>query len=810
MYQSNILLRRNKLVIAMGIALLGSAITGCSSDDIANNTIKLNGGLGGNADFAQGGNGGSFYISNDGTSGGIELLKTGSVVTSFTSPDLPNTVNLGSNPLEITTDTTLSSVSPVSYSRVADATGSFSEDQVYMDSNDVLRMSTNAGVADYAADGIVADNSFYRSNSVSNELFQAVGGDEVADLAPVGQLYRNNDLYIADGDIITPDTYYTGLSVAVDTTLTVADNDGCDANLRFDNDIDNNGTITAETNDCEMNLYSNDAFYNKGTITSAGSEATPNGGNLYVRGNQGLTNIGIIDASGYTSADGNGADGGEIYLSAYNFIVNSGELLATGGDGLNNAGNGGEVSTSSPTYAENSGVINANGGSSTGIDADQGSGGSGGNAYFDADIVLNIKSSSTITANGGNGTSGGSGGDIYFYTSDDDGPLVSAANLNANGGTGSTSNGGYGGSVGMGTDGGDLLNSGSHSSTGGDSLSDSSSGGSGGSIYFDTDYDDSDLGTGNISVSGSLDVSGGNANATGSGSGGTGGYIDFYNDIDDENTITDQKISLIGYSKLESNGGNGAEGGHAYDGGECCSSAGVYIYADSNYYDDGTIAASSITNNVPIESKGGDTVTTGTSYGSGGDGGEIDISTDYFSGTGSQDINVTNTASIDVSGGKGYDGTNEGVGGGYGGSVYLFGTASTANSGAITANGGAGGSIGAGAGEIDIQSDLQTASNTASLIAKGADGTTDGGNGGDIELYSEEVTNSGSLNVDAGNATDATASSGGNGGYIGLFTNSEVFGLTSNGSFSYKAGTGETDGTEGCAQANFISEGDCN
>lgn len=805
---------KNKLVIAMGLALVGQGMTGCSSDDDSNNTdttasiiIKANGGLGGNANFARGGDGGELYIYNEGTTGGIELNKTGKASTSFASPDLPSSTDLGTNPLEIAADATLSSVTPVAYTRVSDATGSLTIGQLYIDSNDVLRTAAATGVANYATDTIVTDNSFYRSNSISNELFQAIGDDATADLAAAGQLYRNNYLYIADGDDTAADIYYTGLSITENTTLTVGDNNGCNTDLTFPDDIANSGTIIAENNDCSLNITSYGSYIGSGNISTSGTSSSIDAGNIYLHANQGIDNTGTIESSGYTSADGNGGDGAEVYLSAYGYIVNNGSLLATGGNGLNNGGNGGSVWTSSPTYTENNGTINLNGGSSTGIDTDQGTGGSAGSTYLYADIVLNIKSTSSITANGGDGTSGGSGGNIEFYTTTDDGPMINAANLTATGGQGSTSNGGSGGYIGLETDGGELLSSGTLTVNGGDSLSTSNNGGSGGSIYIYNDYDSSSAGPGDITISGAMNVSGGNANDTGSGYGGDAGDISFYNNTSSNNTITDAKISLLGYDKIETNGGDGAEGGDAYN--SCCS-GNVYAYADSRYNNDNTYYAGPIVNNVPIESKGGDTVTTGTSYGSGGDGGEIYFDTDSFTGERSKDVTTTNTATINVSGGMGYDGTNQGVGGGWGGNIYLYSMGDVTNSARLISNAGEGGSNGRSGGDIELDSDQYTASNTASLEAKGAEGTTDGGNGGYIGLYGEEIKNSGSLNVNAGNATDATASFGGDGGYIGLYTNSQVFGLTNSGSFSYNAGTGETNGTEGCAETNFVSQGECN
>jgi len=811
-------LKKNKLVLAMSLALLGSAMTGCSSDDDNDNdtdstasvTINANGGLGGNANFAQGGDGGELYIYNGGTAGGVEIRKTGKADTNFTSPDIPTTSNLGSSPLTISSDITIDV--PVLYTAIADAAGTLITDDLYVGTDGILRTSVAGGTADYTNDTIVTDSSYYRSSTQPNNLLQAIGDDTTADNAPSGLAYfRSGDsnIYLAGGDGAEgQDLLATGLSIAAGATLSITDNSGCNANMQVSGDIVNNGTIKPVNQDCTLDIEANSGSYSgSGTITTAGTSSDIDGGRIDLYANVGILNDGVFTSSGYTSSDGDGGDGSEIYLRANGYIVNNGELLAEGGDGLNDGGNASTIDTAQiPTYSENNGTISVDGGDSTGTGVDQGSGGNAGTIDFLGDVATFVKSGSVNTANGGNGTFGGNGGNIDFETNYDDGPLIIAADITANGGEGSTSYGGSGGSIQIMSDGGELLSSSNLSAKGGDSLSTDNNGGSGGYIEFNNYYDDNDIGAGDITVSGNLDVSGGNANATGDGYGGSGGDVQFYNNADNDNSVTDQTISLLGYSSIETNGGDGAEGGDAYN--SCCS-GNVYIYASSNQDNNNYYHAGSIVNDVPVSAKGGDTVTTGTSYGTGGDGGEVYIDTDTFTGTGSE-VTVTNTASIDVSGGMGYDGTNQGVGGGWGGNVYLYALHDLSNSGSINANAGEGGTDGAGGGYIYMESYELKASNTASLSANGSDSTADGGQGGDVEIYGVEISNTGALSVNGGDASDATSSFGGDGGYIGLFTDSQVFGLTNSGSFSFSAGTGETDGTEGCAQTNFVDQGECN
>jgi len=790
MNNNRFIFRRNKLVIAMGLALVGSAMSGCSSDDdsdtdtdsTASITIKANGGLGGNADNAYGGDGGELILINDGSTGGVEMRKTGKASANFTSPNIPQTTNLGSNPLNVTSDLTLST--PIAYTQYADAAAiALIAGTRYVGTDNVLRSSAGGANINYAADTAVADNSFYRNNSAPNELYQAIGDDTAADLAAADMAYLrsgNSTIYQTDADDTTADPSYSGLSVAENTTLTLSDNQGCDSNIYVSNDIVNDGTITAENNDCSLRINSGHIYFGNGTITTAGTETSVDGGELYLYANQGIDNKGTLTASGYTSADGDGGDGGEVFLHANGYILNSGSMLSTGGDGLNNAGDGGEVNShpfDRPTYIENTGIMNANGGNHTGDGGEISNGGSGGSLYMYAYVATNIRANSTMTANGGNGGNGGSGGSIELNSQDSAGFVANATDLNANGGNGSTSNGGSGGRIDInGYSSSDVYSSGNLSAVGGNTTDPSSNAGSGGDIDIYASYNGNQA-TGNIEVSGNLNVSGGNANETGEGNGGNGGDVRLYSySYNVENS--DARIALLGYDQIDVNGGDGANGGSAQGNGDNGDSA-VYVVTDTQYVSSGNYKAGPIANDIPINAMGGNTVATGTSYGQGGDGGEVAMEFWYDYTPTNSDITITNTATINVSGGDSYDNVDNGIGSGNGGGIDFEGYNDVTNSGMLTANAGEGGtnsfSNGNNGGYVDFSSNEGDVANTGTITVNGSEAIDNGGDGGSVDFSSGsgDVSNSAAI---AANGDEAD----GNGGDGGSVVFSSESGKTSN------------------------------
>jgi len=823
MSKNQSVLHRKKLVMAMSLIITGSAISGCSSSDGGSTgggetgsfTIQANGGTGGDALGAQGGNGGELYVINEGTNGGVEISKSGSASIDITRPAVPTTPDLGSNPLVISANTHIDT--PVLYTALAhDNAAGLNVDELYMGLDSTLRVSAAGGNTNYTNDLLVSDGSFYRSSLLPDELYQAVGPElpadlALADLAPANIAYlidEDSDILMSDADDTVSDLIYTGLSVAAGATLSLANNDGCVSTIQFSNDIDNNGRIVkAELDECSLELRSN-YYYATGDVSNEGSTVS-DGGNINIFANRGITNSGAISVNGFTEAADSskqGGDAGSILLSAVDFIINSGQINAMGGDG-DAAGDGGSIDISDgSSYTENSGAINISGGND--IAAGGGSGGQGGSMSMDANVVMYNTKEAMITANGGNGESGGDAGSVSFSQNYDEGALLNAGTIVTSGGVGNVFNGGDGGSISMYTEtGGQLQNTGDLSSNGGDTTGEEDGegglrGGNGGFLSLNTNNENDNIAPGEIVISGNLSANGGNAPAAGDGSGGDAGDIQIYNDV---SNVADERIALLGYTSIDLNGGDGRQGGQ----GSGVNNNGVNIRANS-YDTDVEVAAGSVSNEVPINARGGNSTATGDDVANGGSGGNVDIFTVSSDLKAEHSVNMTNSANIDVSGGTSFgvsvetDAKLKVRASGNGGSVYLYGFDEATNSGSINANAGSNGSTRRRGGSFEMESDGAT-NNSGAITANGSEG----GNGGYIGLFGVSITNSAALSVDGGSTVDNITTTGGNGGLIELLTDLSA-NPANNGSFSYQFGTSEAgDGLEGCATVNIVTEGNC-
>lgn len=846
MQKQQTIFNRKKLVIAVGIAMLGGGLSGCNENDpispdaLGEWSILANGGTGGNVTGA-GGEGGRISLNNMGGAGGAAILQRGKANTTFTTPSEvnPGAANLGDNPLNITADTTLD----LNYvSQYEDGSGTLGTGQLYVGTDGVLRSSLAGGVADYAADTIADAGTYYVNSS---------------------------DLFVSDGTAAA-DVAYTGLSVAGGATLTLANTNG-NVSLTFPEDIDNSGTITRATTNPSSSIYLYARNYiASGNIANAGidsADGDEHGGDVGIYTSNSIVNSGGINASGFNDPDSDDAgDGGEVTLDSGGYILNSGPVDVSGGDAPGAGGNGGEFAMFS-AYSESTGdTIDASGGNNT-SDSVLGSGGDGGEVgvggYF---IAINT---STVNANAGNGNNGGTGGDVFVSNEPGEtavGEVKNAGNININGGAGSDSSGGSAGMLYLSSFGGDALNSGDVSAVGGDTTGDASGAGYGGNVNIMASWGNGPSGEahGDVEVSGDLNVSGGNAVAPeGTGFAGSAGSIRLdgagYGGIVairgfGPSGDNDSRVALLGYTSIDANGGDGARGGSAST--FIGNSLNVYTTAadsadpDSEDYEEGDTYGS-IVNDVPVNARGGNSIAADTNMGSGGYGGRVSMSasTDgYFADPSDLDSDVTNKAAIDVSGGNAVTDLLNFYPAGPGGSVWLSAAANAGNSGDVTANGGAGGSdsyMGMG-GYVTIQGLYGEAGNTAALTLNGGDGMQAGGNGGEVDITAgTDATNTGviaanggtgsynggyggnadigggtstnqaDISVNGGNATvidpdDTFTARGGNGGWIDIWGTSGLNAATNTGTLSYLFGTGEEDGEEGCATVGLVSEGNCN
>ena len=803
--------KKKELVLAVSIAMFSGVMTGCSSDSSdsapAGSTISA---VGGKSNAASGGDGAE-YISIYGSGTDVEVSRSGRVNTDFTSPVSDIEADFGDNPLEVTSNTTIDAYAE--YTPTADTTGSFIAGDLYVDTHNVLRTSTDGGVANFAGqyDPRVDDGSLYRSSGVAGELLQAIGDNNDPDAAPAGTPYQRdcsgNSIYIADEDLGTPDSSVSGISVASSRTLTLGLYCGSNSSVWVSNDIENNGTITkTDSGNSNLDLYANH-YQGRGDINNAGNADRVSGGEVYISTSQGIINDGNIDASGYDDNAGTNPGAGAYVQLSGAYVQNNGNIDASGGDAMGNAGSGGEVLIDSGNYVENNGNIDISGGNDDSDSATYGYGGSGGQVYMYSGYVTN--NTGDIDASGGDGDGSGSGGyvNIYNYNT---GEAKNAGNIDLSGGDADEGYAASGGSFEMYSSDGDALNSGNINAAGGRATGTAYQAGQGGDIEIYA-WDGSEFGAnGNVLVSGNLDVSGGDATSD-AGYGGSAGIIDIYSG--DTAVHTDQRVALLGYKAINANGGNGMYGG---DGAEVWIESG---FAPDFGGDGGefvvTMVAGSSSNEVAINAYGGDTTSTGTDFGSGGRGGWVGISAGADGGEvppspEQLDDHATNSAAIDVSGGNG-NGTGSG---GRGGIVYTAGTDSATNSGRINASGGDGGEAGGDGGEASMMTYVGPVTNSGATDASGGDGAEFGGDAGYIGMSTfigSSVDNSASLSVDGGDADnpyDAGVSEGGSGGYIELMADNPVI-VTNSGNISYSFGTGETDGNEGCAIIGINEMGNC-
>jgi hypothetical protein len=213
-----------------------------------------------------------------------------------------------------------------------------------------------------------------------------------------------------------------------------------------------------------------------------------------------------------------------------------------------------------------------------------------------------------------------------------------------------------------------------------------------------------------IRIAGIYDLRGGDDDQTG----GSGGYFNVSSrGVNSSDVGSD--VELVGFPVIVLNGGEGAE-----EGGSASESAfGLFTYSNS-----GLIPARSITIEADVQAKGGRATGEGAS---GGNGGYAEIGVETPGDAGSV---LSNSGSINVSGG-------EGEAGGAGGEVRMQ-ARHVANSGNVTADGGDGSAQGGNGGNITLASDVEAPTTNTGLLSvdggapDGAPGTIDIDGGGII------------------------------------------------------------------------------
>jgi hypothetical protein len=505
-------------------------------------------------------------------------------------------------------------------------------------------------------------------------------------------------------------------------------------------------------------------------------------------------------ASGSSTQDG--ASGGGLFLYA-DSIWNLGDIDSSGGAGLSGGSAGAVVLTvwgalgnaSNAGSLLNGGNVKATGGNAV---SSTGHGGNGSSVVFQA--VGFLGNSGALNSSGGSGFSsassspavGGAAGYIHLTSGDGSaGSLRNSGPLTARGGdvdpscspTTTYCAAGNGGEILLKARGGALKSNGSLISTGGNAPS-GSAGGAGGPISVQVDagnpttlFGSFSYPGGDLWLAGTLDSSGGLANAsTGTPAGGAAGTISVFSNLGQEDLLG-QEIVLYGYSTLDSSAGtsslvSGAAGGIR-----------LYNTYARDYLGNATLPGGSVVNYADLVSRGAAALTPSN-------GGNILLLTEssqtfippaetaasVYSGNESFE-NVLNFGAIDASGGFS---TSSSAPGGNGGQVILYGLTGATSTGNITSRGGGSVAYGGGSGPggaftsgVEILSDLGPVSCAGTIDVSGgaAPSSTSqgGGNGGWVQIAGVGVTfTSGSILASGGAATTATTSTGfgGAGGWV--------------------------------------------
>jgi len=684
-------------------------------------SINTAGGDGGR-DTGAGGGGGRIDIVKYGGTGPTEVLRSGTVATSYTPT--PAAPILGANPLSIATSTT------ITVEVVEPPAGT-----PYLVQTDTLLRISNGN---------------------------AILGDEPA----------VTGLSVAAGATLTLELNSGGTAAEIDFSNDVANN----GTITTD-DVD-----PSQRGSLYLDFFS---YYGASgsRIRTSGTVAGQNGGDieLYTAGfaTAGFFNRGAINAAGADNAGGNGGNGGYVEIGGYDPVENSGAITTAGGDGgAGDGGDGGPVwMVSGISYLYNSGAINSTGGNGTG------SGGWGGLVALDSAIISffmgnasgELRNSGAVRSSGGNGAGGPGGPGAYIELAAFGADLLNNAALNSAGGDTSeaTSAGGAGGDIWIASlpdiilgPGDNLLLAGNIDSSGGNALATGSgNGGTGGSVEIVLDASGWYWGVTDAWVPttqrlalfscDSIDTSGGSGNQ-----GGSGGYV-YVNNLGEEwDAVAVDWVDASGgdttnQAAITTRGGSVAAGASATPalGG---SGGSVYLYADQ----DGAVtnpAAERVTNSGRIDTSGGQSraLTAVPANNAGG----IDLYTTN---------DVTNTGALTANGGSDADNDDTlGTGFGHGGPgwFYLEAIIATAtNSGAINANGGDGEDTGGdGAGFVFLGDDQVV--NSANISVRGGDADvllagSFGGDGGDIVMNDVDVPdNTGTLDV-SGGAGDTPGSDG--------------------------------------------------
>jgi len=416
-------------------------------------------------------------------------------------------------------------------------------------------------------------------------------------LAATGQGQNGGVVHLlAQGDVSFDPTMAPAAAPTAPSGATAVTSSALAADLSISGDAVVTGKVSSAGSDAIRKISVGGDLYVTGTLTSADVGSARQGFDLQVGGT--IYVSGTIDAGGTASS---GEAGGAITVQAGQDVVFNGKVILRGGTGDAQGGAGAKLTIDANGAVQLGGIIDARGGAATG----SGSGGAvvGGAAgeihVGETAAPTSITVSSPVVASGGpGGASAGTGGTI---TPEPDtgnvnvaGPLeidlrggdsMSApgtggqlsggprkdpgsgsvnvsGEIDASGGSikkGGSGNGADGGRVDMEltpTDGAVTIEATGKITVRGGASGGSGTAGGGGHVWFWTK-------DGDETISGTVDVSGGDAPDPG-GVGGQGGMIYFFSDNNHNGVqVCKGNLWVTSTGSLVSSGGSGAKGGSA-------------------------------------------------------------------------------------------------------------------------------------------------------------------------------------------------------------------------------------------------------
>ncbi len=652
---------------------------------LTSKTINLSGGAGSESG-GNGGNGGGIYIEK-------ETLSGDTLFTEF-EPDPPAytpqtfTPNLGDNPMNITSDTTVTNAVVEPVAGVYYSSGG----RIYLSDGDTIFAESEELVT-----GVSVQNG-------ATLTFDGVdGGEGAPDIRTVILL---GDLHVAG----TVDLSGSIRELRLFSSAFLGESTGLiDVSTGFGQMI---GGLT---------IGSNNALINAATLRAGGADAGVSGpgvggGTIDLSANTYLQNDGGIFAEGGDGlgAFNTGGAGGRVSFISNNSIYSTGEISVDGGDGEYRGGMGGQIgfeSFDNRGIIYQAGALSISGGSGLNSSLGFGDGAEGGTLDVETRGV-DVYLAGSYDARGGSGVTatgrGGDGGDILIEMNGGEGGIAPsnitfAGSIDLSGGDAvidGTDSGGQGGYIEVEIDGANDVLLEFVAATINLAGGDGNDGGEGGDLYlshsdprFSSTVDA--LGSSaDVHIGSAINASGGNSLETSSeGTGGYAGELTF----DTGSRLRQETRALSVSGDITAQGGTGFQ----QDGDDGASNGG-YLYLNSS-------DAMTITSLINLD--GGDDL--GTVAGYGGSAGGIEIMSDSV---------IYIDADFSLQGGAG---DTQGGGGG----TYYVSAETLTHTGDVNAAGGDATDSGGEGGQISADVGLPATFDGVISVEGGA-GTTAGEAGG--------------------------------------------------------------------------------